>query len=82
MKELMIAVVTRSTPEEIAQLLCDLQAESNALRKDKERIDWLEKEQVCVGFDVERNQYGVGFDAPYADTIREAIDAGMDSANS
>lgn len=77
----MIATVKRSTPEEIAQLLCDLHEETNALRKDKERLDWLEKEQVYVGYDVERCAYGLGFDAAYADTIRGAIDAGMDSAN-
>ena len=81
MKELMLATVKRSTPEEIAQLLCDLHEESNALRKDKERLDWMEKTQAGINFNVGCCQWGVDYDAPTAPDLREAIDVAMYSAN-
>jgi len=54
MKELMLATVTLSTPEEIAQLLCDLIQEATLLREDERRLDWLRhhvsgREFRCIG---------------------------------
>jgi hypothetical protein len=51
------------------------------VKKDAARLDWLEKTQTSIGYNVERSKWGVDFEAPYGTTIREAIDAAMDSAN-
>ena len=57
----MIETVKRSTPEEVAQLICDLTEESNKLRKDSERLDWLLKTENwrnagVLAFDQDDNQ--------------------------
>ena len=50
-------------------------------RTDAERLDWLERTGTGVGYNVEVKAWGVDFDAPYGQTIREAIDAAMEAPN-
>lgn len=49
-------------------------------RTDTERLDWLQRTTCSIGYNVECSAWGVDFEAPYARTIREAIDAAMDIA--
>lgn len=44
---------------------------------DTERLNWLESTQTGINYNVECCAWGVDFEAPYKQTIREAIDAAM-----
>jgi hypothetical protein len=48
-------------------------------RGDSERLDWLQSTETSIGYNVECCAWGVDFEAPYAKTIREAIDLAMDA---
>lgn len=41
---------------------------------DTERLNWLESTKTGIGYNVECCAWGVDFNAPYAPTLREAID--------
>lgn len=68
----------------LRDIVADLQtdrADALAGASDKRRLDWLEQTQTAIGYNVECCAWGVDFEAPYGATIREAIDAGILSAN-
>lgn len=44
---------------------------------DTDRLNWLEQTQTSIGYNVECCAWGVDYEAPYGQTIREAIDAAM-----
>lgn len=46
----------------------------DALKNEMRELDWLEAIQTYLGYNVECCAWGVDFDAPYASTVREAID--------
>ena len=42
---------------------------------DTHRLNWLERNGVSIGYNVELSVWGVDYEAPYGKTIREGIDA-------
>ena len=44
---------------------------------DKQRLDWLEKEKLGVGYNVEVQAWGLDYESPYKKTLRKAIDAAI-----
>jgi len=50
-------------------------------RTDTERLDWMEQNGCGVNYNVECSAWGVDHDAPYALTMRAAIDAAIDAPN-
>lgn len=49
-----------------------------SVSEDTKRLDWLERTQTSIGYNVEACAWGVDFEAPYGRNIREGIDAGIE----
>lgn len=64
--------------------LADARAQAKQAKQpasDTERLDWLDSTFTGIGYNVENSQWGVDFEAPYADSVRQAIDAARASTS-